>query len=174
MLPGNTRRTAMPAKKNFFHEPLPTFPPAICCPHVNRLKIATLCLLLIAASAASAQGQLQVTVTHIRQAEGSLRVGLFKDKRDFLRQAAYGKVVSVTADSVTVSFAGVPPGVYGISVVHDRNGNGELDANLFGIPKEGFAFGNNAMSMFGPPSFEKASVKIGNSRIIQLLHLKHF
>lgn len=91
-----------------------------------------------------------------------------------MKRPIYGKVASATADSVAVHFSDVPPGIYGISVIHDRNDNGELDTNIFGIPGEGFAFGNNAMGMFGPPSFEKASVKIGHSQIIQVLQLKHF
>lgn len=133
-----------------------------------------LVFLLFISTAASAQVQLQVSVTNIKKAEGSIRVGLFDNSRDFLKRPIHGKVASVTGDSVTVGFSGVSPGTYGISVIHDRNDNGELDTNIFGIPKEGFAFGNNAMGMFGPPSFEKASVKIGDARIIQVLQLKHF
>ena len=129
---------------------------------------------LLIATAASAQVQLEVSVTNFRKAEGSIRVGLFNNSRDFLKRPVYGRVASATGDSVTVQFSDLPPGIYGISVIHDRNDNGELDTNIFGIPKEGFAFGNNAMGMFGPPSFEKASVEIGDKRIIQDLQLKHF
>ena len=28
----------------------------------------------------------------------------------------------------------VPPGPYGVSVMHDRNANGKLDSNIVGIP----------------------------------------
>jgi uncharacterized protein (DUF2141 family) len=29
---------------------------------------------------------------------------------------------------------------YAIAVIHDENRNGELDTNMFGIPKEGYGF----------------------------------
>jgi uncharacterized protein (DUF2141 family) len=39
---------------------------------------------------------------------------------------------------------------------HDANENGELDTNFLGLPKEAYAFSNNAKVTFGPPKFEKA------------------
>ncbi len=57
----------------------------------------------------------------------------------------FGKIVKVNGPEVTVVFENLAPGEYGISVVHDENENGDLDKNFVGIPKEGFAFGNNAM-----------------------------
>jgi len=35
--------------------------------------------------------------------------------------------------------------------------NGKLDANLLGIPTEGYGFSNDARALFGPPSFAAAS-----------------
>jgi uncharacterized protein (DUF2141 family) len=44
-----------------------------------------------------------------------------------------------------------------------------------GIPKEGFGFGNNAMGMFGPPSFDEAKVNIKDkSPAKQSVKLKYF
>lgn len=141
---------------------------------MNALKIAGLLLLVVIATASSAQVQLEVTVTNLRKQEGSIRVGLFRNSQDFLKRPVYGKVAPAAGDSVTLHFSGVKRGVYGISVIHDINGNGKLDTNIIGIPKEGFAFGNNAVGMLGPPMFDKASVKIGDSKITQILELKHF
>ena len=67
-----------------------------------------------------------------------------------------GKTTVTKAGEVQVVFENVAPGDYAISVMHDANENDELDSNAFGIPKEGFGFSNDAMGMFGPPSFEKA------------------
>ena len=130
--------------------------------------------LLLLAPAAFSQGRLEVTVTGIRSLDGTVRVGLFNEKRDFPQKAIEGRVVWVTGDSVIVVFERLDPGKYGLSVVHDENNNEELDTNTFGIPKEGFAFGNNAMGMFGPPSFEKASVTIGAVPVRQEIRLRYF
>lgn len=120
------------------------------------------------------QGQFEVVVTGFKDREGSIRIGLFNEARHFLKKPIDSKVVPLSGDSAKAIFQNLPPGEYAVSVFHDHNGNEELDTNVLGIPKEGFAFGNNAMGMFGPPSFEKCSVVIRQSSVRQVLKLKHF
>lgn len=117
--------------------------------------------LLLAASSAWAQGQLEVVVKNVKEEKGAIRVGIFRDDKTFMKDAWLGKVVKATTGEVKVVFENVPAGTYAVSIVHDSNENGELDSNAFGIPKEGFGFSNDAMGMFGPPSFQKASVAVG-------------
>jgi uncharacterized protein (DUF2141 family) len=119
------------------------------------------------------QGSIEVKVTEIREAKGDIRVGLFKDEDTFLKKAIDGKVVKASKEGVTVVFENVPEGDYAVSVLHDENGNGEMDSNVVGIPKEGFAFGNNAMGTFGPPSFEKAKVVVKKEKVRQELKMKY-
>ena len=119
------------------------------------------------------QGSIEVKVTEIRDEKGDIRVGLFKNEDTFLKKAIEGKVVKASKDGVTVVFENVPEGDYAVSVLHDENGNGEMDSNVVGMPKEGFAFGNNAMGTFGPPSFEKAKVSVKNGRVRQELKMKY-
>lgn len=121
-----------------------------------------------------AQASLYVTVKGIKYFEGEIRVGLFANERDFPEKVIAGKTVVAKGDSVTVAFENLSPGAYAVSVFHDRNWNGKLDFNVLGIPKEGFAFGNNAMGLFGPPSFDKAKVTIDSTPVRQVLNLKHF
>ena len=123
---------------------------------------------------ASAQGNIEVTVRNIEEAKGSIRVGLFTNETDFLKKAAEGKVVKATGAEVKVVFENLKAGEYAVSVIHDENENGELDTNGIGMPKEGFAFGNNAMGMFGPPSFEKAKVVVDKTTVKQVIELKYF
>jgi uncharacterized protein (DUF2141 family) len=137
-------------------------------------------LLMIAAILAllpsflAAQGKLEVTVKNIKEAKGTIRVGLFTNEKDFLKKAAEGKVVKASDAEVTVVFENLKQGDYAISVIHDENENGELDKNIMGIPKEGFAFGNNAMGTFGPPSFEKAKITLGSAPNRQTISLQYF
>ena len=122
-----------------------------------------------------AQSTLEVTVQNIKEAKGTIRVGLFKTEDTFLKKAAEGKIVKASGSEVTVRFENLKSGDYAVSVIHDENENGELDKNVMGIPKEGFAFGNNAMGMFGPPSFEEAKVIVkDNAQAKQLIKLKYF
>jgi uncharacterized protein (DUF2141 family) len=121
-----------------------------------------------------AQGKLEVVVTNIKSANGSIRVGLFNNEKDFLEKPIAGKVVRASGSEVIVSFEGLTKGEYAVSVYHDENSNEELDTNFVGIPREGFAFGNNAMGTFGPPSFEKAKVRVEDKTVQQKVALKYF
>lgn len=120
-----------------------------------------------------AQNRLEVVVKNVKEAKGNVRVGIFKDEKTFLKEAVIGKVVKATTGEVTVVFDNVPAGTYAVSVIHDENENGELDSGMFGIPKEGFGFGNDAMGTFGPPSFQKASIIIGEEPKIISIGLKY-
>lgn len=52
----------------------------------------------------------------------------------------------------------LPYGEYAISIFYDKNANDKLDKGLLGIPKEPFAFSNDAKCRFGPPRWSEASV----------------
>lgn len=139
---------------------------------IHHLVITAISLLCL--SQAHAQAKLEVTVKNIKESKGTIRVGLFTTEKDFLKNAALGKVVKATAKEITVIFENLKPGDYAVSVIHDENENGELDSNIMGIPKEGFAFGNNAMGMFGPPTFEKAKITLNKTNDRQVVDLKYF
>jgi uncharacterized protein (DUF2141 family) len=123
---------------------------------------------LVSAQTAS----LQVSVNNIKSKKGSIRIGLFTEN-EFLKTAFEGKIVKATTDGVTVVFENLKEGVYAVSVIHDENENGVLDTNKLGIPKEGFAFGNNAMGTFGPPAFEEAKIEIHDQPVKQELKMKY-
>lgn len=59
----------------------------------------------------------------------------------------------------TLSFV-VVPGAYALAVHHDGNSNGKVDANFFGIPKEGYGVSNDPRPKFRAPRFAEARVLI--------------
>lgn len=63
------------------------------------------------------------------------------------------------------------PGRYALTAFHDENDNGDLDTGLFGIPKEGYGFGNDAKATFGPPSFEAAAVTVGDTPGVAVMNV---
>ncbi|MEO0601095.1 MAG: DUF2141 domain-containing protein [Myxococcota bacterium] len=61
--------------------------------------------------------------------------------------------------SVTCHFPNVEGGRVAVSVRHDVDGNGKLDTNVVGMPKEPFGFSRDApLRTFGPPKFDDAAV----------------
>ncbi|HEY3404318.1 MAG TPA: DUF2141 domain-containing protein [Ohtaekwangia sp.] len=138
----------------------------------TNIIIITLCVSVLSGKVFS-QGSIEVTVKNIKEAKGNIRVGLFNSEADFLEKAIEGKVVKTTGTEVTVVFENLKPGDYAVSIIHDENENGDLDKNFMGIPKEGFAFGNNAMGTFGPPDFKEAKVSVGNEKVKQVISMKY-
>ena len=58
--------------------------------------------------------------------------------------------------AATCRFDPIPAGTYAVACFHDENGNGTLDKNFLGIPKEGVCVSNNAKGSMGPPKYEAA------------------
>ncbi|HAI77438.1 MAG TPA: hypothetical protein DCM08_14500 [Microscillaceae bacterium] len=101
---------------------------------------------------------LKVSFSNLKTEKGQIYFALYKTKASFMQieQAALAEVFSL-ADAQKGIYVSVTPGqTYAFTIFHDENGNGELDKNGLGIPKEGYAFSNNATGAFGPPSFDKA------------------
>jgi uncharacterized protein (DUF2141 family) len=48
-----------------------------------------------------------------------------------------------------------------ISVYHDKNDNGKLDKNSFGLPTERYGFSNDPARGFGPPRFSQTAMPLG-------------
>jgi uncharacterized protein (DUF2141 family) len=123
---------------------------------MTRLLFFIMCLNIVAVSAAQ---DLEVIIKNVSGEAGTLMVGLFDSEKTFLKKAVRSEKILAQTGSVRAVFKGVEQGVYAISVFHDVNGNGKLDTNFMGIPKEGFGFSNDAKAMFGPASFAKAKFK---------------
>lgn len=74
--------------------------------------------------------------------------------------------------AASIRFAGIDPGTYALSVIHDENGNGRLDRFL-AIPREGFGFSRNPRIRMGPPRFDEARFEIGAGAVRQSVQMKY-
>ena len=83
-----------------------------------------------------------------------------------------GKLVHKMPPLVVIDVNGVGYEVEApLSVFYDRNGNGELDTNFIGIPKEPIALSNNATGKFGPPKYEDAVFTLGLEPRVQEIRI---
>jgi uncharacterized protein (DUF2141 family) len=115
----------------------------------------------------TAPGNLDVTVSGIKNTRGALLVCLWKDKTGFptcgKSKSAVRLRSPVSGSTMKVTFRNVAPGSYAVSVEHDEDGDGKLKTNFIGMPKEGVGVSNNPG---GIPSFGKAQVRVnGNGAI---------
>ena len=110
-------------------------------------------------SQAAATADLTIHVTNISKPEGEIAWVLFDSEAGY--KADSEPLLSlrrrVDGESMRVTVHDLPAGEYAVKLYHDANKNGELDANMLGIPTEGYGFSNNA-GRFGPPSFKDAAV----------------
>jgi len=118
-----------------------------------------------------------VTIDNIKNGKGSLIVTLYTPEIRSAFPAHPEKAleksnVPIEGERQTIVFKNLNDGNYEISTVHDENGNGKMDSNFLGLPKEGFGFSNNPTLLRGGPEFEAVSVPVSlsNQRIAIQLH----
>lgn len=113
-----------------------------------------------------------VTIKNVKGNDGMIRLALYNSADQFMKKEIQHAEVKAVNGEVTAVFNNIGNGTFAISVMHDANNNKELDSNMLGIPKEGFGFSNDAMGMFGPPDFKKASFEYdGNNQVV--INLKY-
>jgi uncharacterized protein (DUF2141 family) len=115
-------------------------------------------------------GSILLTISNIRTNNGKVNVSLFNLADGFpsnVQKAVAVQSVAIQKNQATVRFENLPFGTYAIACLHDENGNGKMDTNLVGIPKEGYGASNNAVSKFSAPKFEAAKFPF-NSAVLSV------
>lgn len=118
--------------------------------------------------------RLDVSVSQMRSAKGSLRVCLTADPDNFPACVDDADAVtrSVPAGTHALRFDGLPLGNYAVAVIHDENNNAKLDT-FAGIPREGFGFSRNPAIRFGPPRFAAARFTVTSDANQQQIAMRY-
>ena len=116
-------------------------------------------------------GILIIEITGLKDAEGDVYIAVFDSDATFLGDEAVQASTVVIADAldgdVVRTELQLPLGDYAFSAFHDQDGNGELNTNFVGMPREPIAISNNALGKFGPPKYEDAVFSLGVEPVIQ-------
>lgn len=113
----------------------------------------------------------EVEIINLRSNKGQVVLGIFKDDASFQKEQpflskAFKKTV-VEQGKMLVNLE-LEPGVYGISMLDDENGDHKMNYSFIGIPKEGFGFSNYYHKGFSKPSMEAFKIQVtkaGNNRV---------
>lgn len=140
---------------------------------LTSLLTAVLVLVTSAGDVAAEIGgsaSLEVVVSGLRSDRGQVRVFLFDSADGYpskRERAAHKSSSSVSNGVGMVRFSGLQPGTYAAFAYHDEDGNGDLQSNWIGMPKEGVGASKNARGRMGPPRFKDAAfnLKQGPSKI---------
>lgn len=121
-------------------------------------------------------GDIRVTVTSLASTKGQVLAALYNSSEGFpSNDSKVYRSVSATAEKpkTTLTFKDIPYGTYAIAILHDEDGDGEMDTNLLGIPQEGYGASNNPDAIFSAPTFEEARFELNESEKNLLIHLRN-
>ena len=123
------------------------------------LRICFVFLLALGSNLAFSQLTLKVD---LKNTSGQLFTAVYNSEDTYLDETRFFRqaIVSIKENPCVYTISDLPPGTYAIAIFQDVNNNNVLDKNLFGIPKEPYAFSNNARGHFGPPSFSAAKLQV--------------
>ena len=141
-------------------------------PHITAALLAT------ALSTGAAYGaDLTVSVGDIKTTDGQLMLSLVGSEEQLAdaNSALASLILTPSTEGVSFTLHNLPAGTYGIQLFHDENSNSKLDANMIGIPKEPWAFSNNAAGSFGPPKWKDIRFEISaeDTAVVQEISLNH-
>ncbi len=130
----------------------------------------TLHLLILLLAPAAWGAELSITVAGMESADGQLMVAVL-DSEDAYKgdgPAVFSALLAPRKGAVTIRTDALAPGFYGVRVMQDENGNGDLDTNLMGAPREPWGFSNNAVGNFGPPSWKAVRFELNGDTTISI------
>jgi uncharacterized protein (DUF2141 family) len=132
---------------------------------LSLLAVAPVTRTMPALALAADQGNcsLVIHVTGFRNTKGLLGAEMFNSSAGWPEDVSKSfrhDDFPIEGDHATARFDHVPPGKYGVVVLHDENENQKLDRNVFMVPKEGFGFANNPQVLLIAPPIEKATIPV--------------
>ena len=139
---------------------------------MKTLVIKIFFLLILPAAAIDAQN-VEVTITGIRNSEGQIGIGVFRDNESFRKEQAYLELEFVKKEisngEMKIRFT-LPPGTYGIALLDDENSDDLMEYNFLGMPKEGFGFSDYYHTGLTMPKFDafKFDVVEGQKKSINI------
>jgi uncharacterized protein (DUF2141 family) len=144
-----------------------------------RFRILTLLCLIVCASGEFSRASsspifalpaepgctLRIHVDGLRNSVGVVGAAVFKSPEGWPENMSktvhhWPTSIAAGARDTTAVMEHLPPGEYGVVVIHDENRNHKLDRNFIGIPKEGFGFANNPHVGLSAPSYKDAIVHV--------------
>ncbi|MAU14911.1 MAG: hypothetical protein CMH46_05150 [Muricauda sp.] len=123
---------------------------------------AFLLILILSPWYMSSQNTISVHVHNVLSDKGDVNVAVYNSDASFL---SFDEVYTTGTEAahkglVKLQIEDLPSGEYALAVFHDENGNGKLDTNWLGIPKERVAFSKGKMKTFGPPKYQECAFRI--------------
>ena len=91
---------------------------------------------------------------------GMILAGAYASEEGYLEPGYQVANIALAANGDTLNgvFPDLPSGRYVIAILHDTDGDKEMDTGFLGIPKEGYGFSGAKEGKLKPPKFEDAAI----------------
>ena len=116
------------------------------------------------------ESDLKLVITGVDDVKGSMYIAVFDNKESFpdFGKQLVEKVLLVDSKTLSCTFKDLPNSDYAVAIFHDKNNNGKLDKNAFGIPLEPYGFSQNARARFSAPPFNDAKIVLDGNQSIEI------
>lgn len=103
------------------------------------------------------------------RAGGHVRVTVYEGAETFLATAA-AKLEAIVNDEglALLTLTDLRPGDYAFVAYYDENGDGKLNRNVIGKPKEPYVFSNGVRPKLRKPTFDEAKVAVAPGEVVVL------
>lgn len=126
---------------------------------------AVLSALVMTAHPVQAQTCASVEVQDVRPEQGMLMVAAYGDAAGFNKSPVVAIQLRPGAATMTFPLCGLSGASVALTLYQDLNGNGKLDANVFGIPTEPWGASGKPSAM-SAPTWETTSVPLDGTTIV--------
>ena len=107
---------------------------------------------------------------NLEHSRGVVEIGLYEKADHFptpgkqFRKAR----VKIEGNVATYEFKGLKNGDYAIATYHDENGDNCCNKNMFGVPKEAYAFSNDVRPFLSAPDFKSCRFWVTDNRTLKI------
>jgi uncharacterized protein (DUF2141 family) len=117
---------------------------------------------------------LVVSVDGFPDDQGEAGVAVWNGARGFPEDIAHAVAttyVPIAGGTAAARFGPFPPGVYAVTVYHDRDDDETFDKNFLGIPREAWGVSNNVRPRLRAPTFDEARLELEAGEHDVMIHV---
>lgn len=110
--------------------------------------------------------RLTLKVLNVNNPTATIHVGFYKRENEFPTQQMHAfakEFVPGQTGEVLVIWDNIPEGEYALAIYQDIDNSGKMKSNIFGYPKEPFAFSQNFRPKMSKPKFDQCKISINTS-----------
>jgi uncharacterized protein (DUF2141 family) len=107
-----------------------------------------------------------IKITNVKNPSATIHIGFYKKGNNFptQQQHAFAKeFIPGKTGEASITWDDVPEGEYSLAIYQDLDNSGRMKANMFGYPKEPFAFSNNFKPKMSKPKFDQCKIIFNSS-----------